>query len=51
MAMMVICFSFEMAQGSKLVPVQVIGLPERLASQVFLDWNVPWQLPGLGSCQ
>ncbi|GJS37884.1 hypothetical protein Tco_0536266 [Tanacetum coccineum] len=38
-------------QGSKLVPVQVIGLPERLASQVFLDWNVPWRLPVPGSCQ
>ncbi|GJU40484.1 retrovirus-related pol polyprotein from transposon TNT 1-94 [Tanacetum coccineum] len=37
--------------GSKLVPVQVFGLPERLASQVFLDWNVPWRLPGSGSCQ
>ncbi|GJR08244.1 retrotransposon protein, putative, ty1-copia subclass [Tanacetum coccineum] len=40
-----------MVQGSKLAPVQVIGLPERLASQVFLDWNVPWQLPISGSCQ
>ncbi|GJZ55208.1 hypothetical protein Tco_0610401 [Tanacetum coccineum] len=29
----------------------VIGLPEGLASQVFLEWNVPWQLPVLGSCQ
>ncbi|GKC49397.1 hypothetical protein Tco_1072142 [Tanacetum coccineum] len=32
-------------------PVQVIRLPERLESQVFLEWNVPWQLPVLGSCQ
>ncbi|GJR44930.1 hypothetical protein Tco_1313033 [Tanacetum coccineum] len=29
----------------------VIGLPERLASQVFLDWNVPWRLPIPKSCQ
>ncbi|GKB66505.1 hypothetical protein Tco_0927917 [Tanacetum coccineum] len=37
--------------GSRLVPVQVFGLPERLASQVLLDWNVPWRLPGSGSYQ
>ncbi|GJR05203.1 hypothetical protein Tco_0528187 [Tanacetum coccineum] len=30
---------------------QVIGLPERLASQFFLEWNVPWWLPIRGSCQ
>ncbi|GJV34863.1 hypothetical protein Tco_1407340 [Tanacetum coccineum] len=29
----------------------VIRLPERLASQVFLEWSVPWQLPVLKSCQ
>ncbi|GJZ19537.1 reverse transcriptase domain-containing protein [Tanacetum coccineum] len=39
------------SQGSRLVLVQVIGLPERLASQVFLEWNVPWGLPVPGSCQ
>ncbi|GJV49867.1 hypothetical protein Tco_1440079 [Tanacetum coccineum] len=27
------------------------GLPERLASQVLLEWSVPWQLPIVGSCQ
>ncbi|GJS89277.1 hypothetical protein Tco_0771913 [Tanacetum coccineum] len=32
-------------------PVQVIGLLERLASQVFLEWDVPWWLPVSGSCQ
>ncbi|GJW26336.1 hypothetical protein Tco_0040147 [Tanacetum coccineum] len=32
-------------------PVQVIGLPERLASRVFLEWDVPWRLPVPGSCQ
>ncbi|GJW07416.1 hypothetical protein Tco_1569839 [Tanacetum coccineum] len=30
---------------------EVIGLPERLASQVFLEWSVPWWLPVLESCQ
>ncbi|GJS18749.1 ribonuclease H-like domain-containing protein [Tanacetum coccineum] len=29
----------------------VIGLPERLTSQVFLEWSVPWRPPVLGSCQ
>ncbi|GJX93711.1 hypothetical protein Tco_0348297 [Tanacetum coccineum] len=31
--------------------VVAFGLPERLASQVFLEWNVPWWLPVPGSCQ
>ncbi|GJS61144.1 hypothetical protein Tco_0655928 [Tanacetum coccineum] len=37
--------------GSKLILVQVIRLPERLASRVFLEWSVPWRLPAPGSCQ
>ncbi|GKD63166.1 hypothetical protein Tco_1305274, partial [Tanacetum coccineum] len=40
---------FREGPGSKLILVQVIGLPERLASQVFLEWSVPWRLPVLGS--
>ncbi|GJW23414.1 hypothetical protein Tco_0034036, partial [Tanacetum coccineum] len=28
-----------------------LRLLERLVSQVFLEWNVPWRLPVLGSCQ
>ncbi|GKG14619.1 hypothetical protein Tco_0354219 [Tanacetum coccineum] len=38
-------------EGPGACDISVIGLPERLASQVFLEWNVPWQLPVLGSCQ
>ncbi|GJV29408.1 hypothetical protein Tco_1385856 [Tanacetum coccineum] len=30
---------------------KVIGLLERLTSQVLLGWSVPWRLPVLGSCQ
>ncbi|GJS80095.1 hypothetical protein Tco_0729976 [Tanacetum coccineum] len=30
---------------------EVIGLPERLASQVFSEWSVLWRLPVPGSCQ
>ncbi|GKB13783.1 hypothetical protein Tco_0847706 [Tanacetum coccineum] len=37
--------------GPRACDVRVIGSPERLASQVFLEWNVPWWLPVLGSCQ
>ncbi|GJV47704.1 ribonuclease H-like domain-containing protein [Tanacetum coccineum] len=33
------------------VALKVIGLPERLTSQVFLEWSVPWRPPVLGSCQ
>ncbi|GJX18620.1 hypothetical protein Tco_0221297 [Tanacetum coccineum] len=35
----------------RLALAQVIGLPERLVSQFFLEWNVPWRLPVPGSCQ
>ncbi|GJU26724.1 hypothetical protein Tco_1165345 [Tanacetum coccineum] len=31
--------------------ISVIGLPERLASQAFLEWSVPWRLPVPESCQ
>ncbi|GJW18739.1 hypothetical protein Tco_0026175 [Tanacetum coccineum] len=53
MAMMVIYFSFEMAHALVILVqnTEVIGLPERLASQVFLEWNVPWWLPVPRSCQ
>ncbi|GJW53258.1 hypothetical protein Tco_0097343 [Tanacetum coccineum] len=43
--------SWESSRPVAGVMVKVIGLPERLASQVFLEWNVPWQLPVLGICQ
>ncbi|GJS72447.1 hypothetical protein Tco_0705288 [Tanacetum coccineum] len=34
-----------------MLVILVIGFPERLASQVFLEWNVLWWLPIPGSCQ
>ncbi|GJV21759.1 hypothetical protein Tco_1370779 [Tanacetum coccineum] len=37
--------------GVKVTLVQVIGSPERLASQLFLEQNVSWRLLVLGSCQ
>ncbi|GKA43974.1 hypothetical protein Tco_0736698 [Tanacetum coccineum] len=37
-------------KGSRLALAQVIGLPKRLVSQFFLEWNVLWRLPVLGSC-
>ncbi|GKD72392.1 hypothetical protein Tco_1330674, partial [Tanacetum coccineum] len=42
---------FRDGPGAGDISAGTLRLPERLVSQVFLEWNVQWRLPVPGSCQ